>query len=145
MAILSGCDYLESPPGIGIKKAQQLLLHTDAHRVIKSWQSWGKTMKAPKLPNGYLESFIKAELTFQHQRVFDSESAALVPLTPFAENADQHLMDFIGEYVNIYALAYYLDILMMTLPNGLHVVMWTRSRNYLLIRPSLLIAPWSSP
>ena len=34
MCILAGCDYLDSPPGIGVKTAIKLLQKTDAYTVI---------------------------------------------------------------------------------------------------------------
>ncbi len=69
--IKKGCDYLDSPPGIGVKRALKLLEKTDAYSLIKSWKTWGQAVKAPKLPKNYTESFQMADWTFQHQR-FDS-------------------------------------------------------------------------
>jgi hypothetical protein len=86
MCILSGCDYLASPPGIGLKTAMKLLKKIDAYALIKSWINWGTTAKAPKLIPDYLDRFKLADLTFQHQRVFDRAAGKLVPLRPFPEN-----------------------------------------------------------
>ena len=73
MCILSGCDYLPSPPGIGLKKAMKLLHRKDAYHVIKTWKQWGQTVKAPKLNDDYEEQFKCAHLCFLHHLyTFDS-------------------------------------------------------------------------
>ncbi|KAM1422678.1 hypothetical protein ACFX2I_004783 [Malus domestica] len=64
MCILSGCDYLQSLPGMGLKRA---------HALIKKFTSYDKIIKHLKystasVPPLYEESFKKAILTFQHQR-----------------------------------------------------------------------------
>ncbi|GFY88671.1 5'-3' exonuclease family protein [Actinidia rufa] len=67
MCILSGCDYLQSLPGIGLKKA---------HALVKKFKSYDKVIKHLKYSTAsvspsYEESFRKAIMTFQHQRVYD--------------------------------------------------------------------------
>ncbi|KAJ1426192.1 XPG/Rad2 endonuclease [Sesbania bispinosa] len=64
MCILSGCDYLQSLPGMGLKKA---------HASIKRFKSYDKVLKhlrynGVSVPPFYEESFRKAILTFQYQR-----------------------------------------------------------------------------
>ncbi|KAM1455432.1 hypothetical protein TB2_004637 [Malus domestica] len=64
VCILSGCDYLQSLPGMGLKRA---------HALIKKFTSYDKVIKHLKystasVPPLYEESFKKAILTFQHQR-----------------------------------------------------------------------------
>jgi exonuclease-1 len=88
MCILSGCDYLASPPGIGLKTAMKLLKKIDAYALIKSWMNWGTTAKAPKLIPDYLDKFRLADLTFQHQRVYDRATGKLVPLRPFPDSLE---------------------------------------------------------
>jgi hypothetical protein len=56
--------------------------------LIKSWVSWGSVIKAPKIPEGYLERFEEAEFAFLHQRVYDSCSKTLVPLNPFPDGLE---------------------------------------------------------
>ncbi|KAA8519582.1 hypothetical protein F0562_013794 [Nyssa sinensis] len=68
MCILSGCDYLQSLPGMGLKRA---------HALMKKFKSYDKVIKHLKYSTvavspSYEESFKKAILTFQHQRVYDS-------------------------------------------------------------------------
>ncbi|KDP21174.1 hypothetical protein JCGZ_21645 [Jatropha curcas] len=67
MCILSGCDYLQSLPGMGLKRA---------HALITKFKSYDKVLKhlrysTVSVPPLYEESFQKAILTFQHQRVYD--------------------------------------------------------------------------
>ncbi len=55
MCILSGCDYLPSPVGVGLKKAMKHLKSMDAPALIQYWAKWGASVKAPPLVEGYLE------------------------------------------------------------------------------------------
>ncbi|KAG4999979.1 hypothetical protein JHK87_021051 [Glycine soja] len=64
MCILSGCDYLQSLPGMGLKRA---------HASIKKFRSYDKVLKhlrysGVSVPPFYEESFKKAIFTFQYQR-----------------------------------------------------------------------------
>ncbi|TXG47756.1 hypothetical protein EZV62_027050 [Acer yangbiense] len=74
MCILSGCDYLPSLPGMGLKRA---------HALISKFKSYEKVIKhlrysTVSVPPLYEESFKKAVLTFQHQRgCSDSSELAL--------------------------------------------------------------------
>ena len=78
MAILSGCDYLPSIPGIGLKTACTLL---------RKWKTVEQVLKAIMLegkksvPKGYLERFRLAENCFLHQRVYCPKEEKLVHLT----------------------------------------------------------------
>lgn len=67
MCILSGCDYLENIPNMGLKTAHRLLKrHRQIDKVLRAVRFEGKL----KVPEGYKEAFERADLTFQHQRVF---------------------------------------------------------------------------
>ncbi|RKO83340.1 hypothetical protein BDK51DRAFT_33559, partial [Blyttiomyces helicus] len=101
MCILSGCDYLDSPQGIGLKKAFMALRYKYAEEILKEWRRWGTVIKAPKLVKGYEEKFKQAELTFLHQRVYDIETASLVPLTPLTHDLaeDDSLTEFLGPFL----------------------------------------------
>jgi exonuclease-1 len=98
MCILSGCDYLNSIPGIGVKTAMKHLEKTDAYSLMKSWKTWGSTIKAPKMPPNYLESFLLADQTFQFQRVYDPKKGKLVTLNPIPSHVKitPELMHAIG-------------------------------------------------
>jgi hypothetical protein len=75
MCILSGCDYLENIPSMGLKTAHRLMRrYKDVEKVLRALQFEGK--KA--IPDGYLEAFNRADMTFQHQRVFCPLSEQMV-------------------------------------------------------------------
>lgn len=78
MAMLSGCDYLEGLKGIGVRTANKLL---------RKYKSLERTLKfialengAVRVPKGYLETFMLAELAFLFQRVYDPTTKKLVHL-----------------------------------------------------------------
>ncbi|XP_024993267.1 exonuclease 1 [Cynara cardunculus var. scolymus] len=94
MCILSGCDYLQSLPGMGLKKANAL---------IKKFKSYDKVIKHLKfsgiaVPLLYEESFRKAIMTFQHQRVYDPLTEDIVHLSDLSDNIDEDL-DFLGPLI----------------------------------------------
>ncbi|XP_073225593.1 exonuclease 1 isoform X2 [Cicer arietinum] len=91
MCILSGCDYLQSLPGMGLKKA---------HASIKRFKSYDKVLKhlrysGVSVPPFYEESFRKAILTFQYQRVYDPVSDNIVHLSNIPDDIGDEL-DFLG-------------------------------------------------
>ncbi|KAJ3089164.1 Rad2 nuclease [Quaeritorhiza haematococci] len=86
LAILSGCDYLPSLRGIGLKTALKHLRNKDGYKLIKTWKMFGKAAGAPEnMPRQFEEAFRRADQTFLHQRVYDSETGRLVHLTPIDE------------------------------------------------------------
>ncbi|SPO45793.1 related to EXO1 - exonuclease which interacts with Msh2p [Moesziomyces antarcticus] len=93
MAILSGCDYLPSIVGMGLK---------NAHRLLRRYKTVDKVLQAVRLegklrvPNDYAREFRKAELTFVHQRVFDPRTQRLVTLTPLPDGTHDDMLPFIG-------------------------------------------------
>ncbi|KAI5121955.1 hypothetical protein M0805_002026 [Coniferiporia weirii] len=77
MAMLSGCDYLPSISGIGLKTAYQLLKkYNSVDRVVKMVRLEGKKT----VPKGYIDAFYMAEKVFLHQRVYDPRLEKLVYL-----------------------------------------------------------------
>lgn len=100
MCILSGCDYLDSPKGIGLKKAQQLLMKTDAYKLINTWITWGKNVTAPPLVENYLLKFQKAEWTFMHQTVYDPNLKKCIHFNPIKDSKLLKMedLDFLGRY-----------------------------------------------
>ncbi|CAE6532527.1 unnamed protein product [Rhizoctonia solani] len=96
MAMLSGCDYIDSLPGLGLKTA---------HKLLRKWKTVDKVIQAIrmdgsyKMPKGYLESFRIAELAFLHQRVYDPISQRLTHLGPPPEDEewDEGKDAFVGE------------------------------------------------
>lgn len=81
MCILSGCDYLSSVPGLGLKKAYNLIkIYGNASKVISYLRN-----KGSNVPDQYEEKFEQAELTFLHQRVWDPVKLQLVHLYPLPD------------------------------------------------------------
>jgi exonuclease-1 len=100
MCILSGCDYLESPPGIGLKTAMKHLHRNDAYELIKLWQRWGTGIKAPKIPPDYLQQFQMAEQAFLYARVYDPLLKKIVHLNPLS-TADESVISSISDIVGV--------------------------------------------
>lgn len=100
MAILSGCDYLPSIPGIGLKTAWSLLRkHKTAEKVVRAVRLEGKK----EIPKDYLQSMKLVEKVFLHQRVYDPKTERLVHLTeiPDGEELDGLEDAYVGEYASI--------------------------------------------
>ncbi|GMH15739.1 hypothetical protein Nepgr_017580 [Nepenthes gracilis] len=100
MCILSGCDYLQSLPGLGIKKA---------HALTKKFKTFDKVIKHLRystmaVPPLYEQLFNKAIWTFQHQRVYDPNVEDIVHLSNVSDNIDEDL-DFLGPYPTSKAIA----------------------------------------
>ena len=92
LCILSGCDYLPSIRGIGLKRASKLLRqHKTVDNVVKELRS----LRWADIPDDYVDQFRRAELTFLHQRVFDPRQGRAVPLHPLQDVNDEE-MQFIG-------------------------------------------------
>lgn len=91
MCILSGCDYLQSLQGMGIKRA---------HGLIRKFKSYEKVIKHLRysgisIPLLYEETFKKAILTFRHQRVYDPVVEDIVHLTDLPGNLESD-SDYFG-------------------------------------------------
>lgn len=96
MAILSGCDYLDSINGIGLKKAYNLMRKfKTAEKSIQSIRLDGKYT----VPQNYVQEFKRAELTFCHQRVFDPRTQDMVYLEPIPPGVTEQELSFVGALV----------------------------------------------
>ncbi|GMP74034.1 hypothetical protein CsSME_00031571 [Camellia sinensis var. sinensis] len=93
MCILSGCDYLQSLPGMGLKKAHALVKKFKCHEKVIKHLKYSTVAVSPS----YEESFKKAILTFQHQRVYDPTIEDIVHLSDLPDNVGDDL-DFLGPY-----------------------------------------------
>ena len=80
--MLSGCDYLDSIPGIGLKTAHRLLRR---HKTVEKVVQMIKLEGTLHVPPNYIQSFAQAELAFIHQRVYDPTLKRLVPLNEFPQ------------------------------------------------------------
>jgi exonuclease 1 len=98
MAILSGCDYLASVQGVGLKTAAALLRkHRTLEGAIRALQFEGRY----SVPRGYTEAAKRAERVFLYQRVYDPVQNKLIHLTPLPDNEPWTAEDEadVGEYV----------------------------------------------
>lgn len=97
MGILSGCDYLPSIKGIGVKKAHRYVRsHKTVERIVRAIKLDGKM----SVPGDYLEKFRQAELTFLHQRVWCPVKDAMVMCTEPEEPLIGEALIFIGGFVS---------------------------------------------
>lgn len=95
MAIMSGCDYLDGLPTVGLKTAYRMLRKSKTpERVVQMLQFQGK-----RVSENYLADFYKAELTFLHQWVFCPVKKELVHLTELSEDRTAEEMPYIGAHV----------------------------------------------
>ncbi|EHK23538.1 uncharacterized protein TRIVIDRAFT_37141, partial [Trichoderma virens Gv29-8] len=95
MAIMSGCDYLNGLPGVGLKTAYRMLRKTKSpERIVRLLQFEGK-----RISENYLTLFYQAELTFLHQWVFCPTKKELVHLTELDGTHTAEEMPFIGSHV----------------------------------------------
>ncbi|TFK46822.1 PIN domain-like protein [Heliocybe sulcata] len=94
MCMLSGCDYLPSIPGIGLRTAYALLrTHKSMENVVRAVRLEGKK----SVPKDYTKMFRLAEKAFSHQRVWDPFQEKLVYLTdPEGEELDEEADSYVG-------------------------------------------------
>ena len=89
--VLSGCDYLDSLPGVGTKKALSYMhstLNFDIQSILRVAQ-----MNGCSIPADYEVKVNQAILTFKHQTVFDTDKQILTHLS------DHHnCLDVFGEF-----------------------------------------------
>ncbi|CAG9816842.1 unnamed protein product [Phaedon cochleariae] len=83
MCILSGCDYVASLPGIGLKKALKFIMLTEETNpeIFLDRVPRYLNMRHLEVTKEYKENFLLADATFRHQTVFDPAQKKLVPLT----------------------------------------------------------------
>ncbi|KAK9171982.1 XPG I-region family protein [Cryptosporidium meleagridis] len=76
--ILTGCDYVKSPQGVGIKTAMKLVqeCNADLERIILQLKDLGKD-----IPQSYAIDVQNALITFFHQTVYDPIEGNMVPLS----------------------------------------------------------------
>ncbi|KAJ1547891.1 hypothetical protein HK096_009770, partial [Nowakowskiella sp. JEL0078] len=98
MCILSGCDYLSSPEGFGIKTALKSLASKKSIENLFLYWNWGAAVKAPKLCEDYHRLFKLSELAFQHQLIYDPIQKDLRPLNPYPEDWEEFegVAEFLG-------------------------------------------------
>ncbi|TPX38893.1 hypothetical protein SeMB42_g06558 [Synchytrium endobioticum] len=103
MCILSGCDYLESLPGMGLKTAQKKLLNFEnGYQFLRNCINLGPALTKVTVPKEYTERFRRADLTFLYQRVYDQNERQVVSLHPIPSDFEDELSDatFIGPNID---------------------------------------------
>ncbi|XP_055699981.1 exonuclease 1 [Phlebotomus papatasi] len=99
MCILSGCDYLDSLPGIGLAKACKFFLlteETDLRRALPRVPSYLKLKNLTVSPE-YIEQFLQAVATFKHMWVFDPITRKMVRLQEPETDFSSELLQNAGE------------------------------------------------
>ncbi|KAJ1854198.1 hypothetical protein LPJ57_007440, partial [Coemansia sp. RSA 486] len=94
MCILSGCDYIASVPGVGLKKAHRYVARSPSLLMAV------ELMRVDRLqvPDDYEEQVTKAELTFMYQRVYDPVNKRLDHVGMLGNDApDTKEMLFLGD------------------------------------------------
>lgn len=56
------------------------------------------------VPENYLDHFVRAEMTFKHQRVYDPRTEKIVCMQELPNNIDPGSVDFLGPYVILESL-----------------------------------------
>jgi len=82
--MLSGCDYLPSINGLGLKTAHKLLRK---YKTVDKVLQYIRLETSLKIPKDYLKFYRIAELAFLHQKVYDPLSERLVHLHPIVDSA----------------------------------------------------------
>ncbi len=95
MCILSGCDYCEGVPGVGIQTAHKLVrIHRSPSKIFNALR------RAGKLPQNFEEDFWNAYRTFRHQRIYCPQGRVIETLFPIQESGDHNQMwEFLGPWV----------------------------------------------
>lgn len=101
MCILSGCDYLQSLPGIGLGKAFKFfskVTNPVIEQVLPRLPSY-LNMHQINVSQEYVRGFIQANRTFLYQLVFDPRERRLRPLNDYPENERLGDLSFAGAFV----------------------------------------------
>ncbi|KNB42296.1 exonuclease 1 [Blastocystis sp. subtype 4] len=91
MCVLSGCDYLPSLHGVGIRTAYSIV--SKGKRPDHIFEMLRRKTEVPDL---YVSGFMKAVFTFRHQTVFDPYTQSTIPLMPYSSALDGMNKDFLG-------------------------------------------------
>lgn len=101
ICILSGCDYLDSLPGIGLGKAKKFMMMTeedDMRRALMKIPSY-LNMRKLTVTEDYIEGFLRAEATFKFMYVFDPVKREMLRLNELDET-DEKLCCNAGELMD---------------------------------------------
>ena len=98
MCILSGCDYLDSLPGMGIVTANKhVRKYRDMTRLFRGLKFEGKVnARAHGGWKVYEERFKLARMTFKHARVWSTAEERVVHLNALPATVDARKLDYLG-------------------------------------------------
>ncbi|CAO3693514.1 unnamed protein product [Rhizopus microsporus] len=92
ICMLSGCDYIPSLKGIGLKTAEALLrTHTTIEKVMRA-------LRYKSSVEQYQQDFERAEYAFLYQYVYDTNMRDYVRLNELPENANQNHLLLLGTH-----------------------------------------------
>lgn len=94
--MLSGCDYLPSIQGLGLKTSHKLLRK---HKTVEGVLNAIRAKSSHKIPSNYLSDFRTAELAFMYQRVFDPQTKRLIHMTSVPESLVDWNDTYVGKFV----------------------------------------------
>lgn len=99
--MLSGCDYLPSIPGLGVKTSHKLLRK---HKSVEGVLNAIRIGSHLKIPPNYLKDFRTAELAFIFQRVYDPRLGQLATLSSVPGETPNWDDSWVGGSVVLYPL-----------------------------------------
>uniref|UniRef100_W8C750 Exonuclease 1 n=1 Tax=Ceratitis capitata TaxID=7213 RepID=W8C750_CERCA len=102
MCIMSGCDYLDSLPGIGLAKACKFFLKTEQEDMWKALKKIPTylNMKNLQVDDEYIEQFLKAEATFRHMFIYNPLKRRMERLNELADfNTDERYCSNAGALI----------------------------------------------
>ena len=97
MCILSGCDYLDSLPGVGMVKANKFVRkHRNIRTLFRSLRWEGEI----KMPSNYEEKFHCAVMTFLYARVWCPKRHCVVHINELPPDVDPNKLSYLGPQMN---------------------------------------------
>ncbi|KAI8643060.1 PIN domain-like protein [Parasitella parasitica] len=94
ICILSGCDYLPSLKGIGLRT---ILKQFDSNKNTDHSLNWLKFKLKKNFPSDYIENFYLANLGFLHQWVYDIDEMCYIRSNPLPANCFRQDMLKLGK------------------------------------------------
>jgi exonuclease-1 len=113
IAILSGCDYIDSLPGIGLAKAAKFMTMTaevDMRKALLKIPSYLNMTNKLKVSDDYIEEFLKAEAAFKYMFVYDPIKKKMVRLNELEDSEDEELCSQTGKILDSDDYAYQLAL-----------------------------------
>ena len=95
LCVLSGCDFLDNIPKLGIRKMYNLLnKHRNADDLFEALRADAKVKDS--VPEGYEEEWRKARMIFKHAVVYDRNTQTLKNLSPLPADVEFDDLSFLG-------------------------------------------------